>query len=246
MGAAIVSTRILVVNDNADVGFNYAPVLQGLGDITHDVSAFLLNPYHFKLVQFTGGADITPSWYGDTSPKGICSCDTARDEMEAKIFRKAQKTGIKMAGICRGMQFLNVMCGGKMVHHLSGHAGGNHTVKTSCGENSGPFLVNSYHHQMCIPPSDALIIAWSHTKRSDIYIGDGDEEMRWYGPEVEALYIPGERMLGVQWHPEALEESHKGRRFYVELVRDYLEMTVLIFRKKYFGVRDGITRTLQV
>jgi len=245
MGAPIVATRILIVNDHADVGFNYGPLLRSFGEITHDIAAFLLNPYHFKLIQFTGGADVSPCLYGDTSPEGVCMVDAERDEIEKKIFLKAQRTGIKMAGICRGMQFLNVMSGGKMMHHITNHAGPKHLVCTSHKDSAGPFEVNSYHHQMCIPASDAFILAWSHEKRSDIYIGDRDEEMKWYGPEVEAIYVPGDRLVGVQWHPEAMPVGAKGRSFYISLVGDYLEMTALQFRNKY-GVTADVLRYQQV
>jgi GMP synthase-like glutamine amidotransferase len=245
MGAPIVATRVLIVNDNKDVGFNYGPVLNGLGDITHDISAFFLNPYNFKLVQFTGGADVTPSLYGETSPEGWCHANTERDEVEAKIFSKADRCGIKMTGICRGLQFLNVMAGGKMIHHVAGHTGGKHDVSTACETSPGPFEVNSYHHQMCIPPSDAYIIAWSTEKISDVYIGDRDEEMDWYGPEIEALYIPGVRVVGVQWHPEAMQAGAKGRLFYRSFVQDYLEMTAISFRKKYVGASYG-SRAIQI
>jgi len=229
--------RILIVNDHRDLGHSYSPLFSEFGEVTNDIAAFMLNPYHFKLIQFTGGADVTPSYYGDTSPKGLCGCNTARDEEEEKVFWKAYKTGVKMAGICRGLQFINVMAGGKLMHHIDGHSGESHMVSTSQSP-SFYFQVNSAHHQMVIPPNDAFIISWTATKLSDVYIGDKDEETDWYGPEIEGLYIPGFRAVGVQWHPEALGETFHGRKFYTELLKDYLEKTVTEFRNKYTGVKN--------
>ena len=238
-----VANRILIVNDNADCGFNYAPILKDMGEVTHDIGSFMLNPIKFKLVQFTGGADITPELYGDTSPKDLCRFDSERDDMEAKIFKVARQRGVKMVGICRGMQFLNVMAGGKMMHHINGHSNGLHRITTS---QLAPFLesfdTNSYHHQMVIPPRNAHIIAWANEKLSDEYIGDGDEEMDWYGPEIEGIYIPWDKILGVQWHPETYSIEDPCCDFYVSMVRDYLEMSVVPFRKKYLG-EEHVART---
>jgi gamma-glutamyl-gamma-aminobutyrate hydrolase PuuD len=205
-----------------------------MGEVTHDIGSFMLNPIKFKLVQFTGGADITPELYGDTSPKDLCRFDSERDEMEAKIFKAARQRGIKMVGICRGMQFLNVMAGGKMMHHINGHGACNHKI-TTAKEATDTFYANSYHHQMVIPPKEAYIIAWANEKLSHEYIGDEDEEMDWYGPEIEGIYIPWDKILGVQWHPEALSTEDPCCDFYVTMVRDYLELSVVSFRKKYLG-----------
>lgn len=235
--------RILIVNDNADCGFNYAPLLKDLGEIDHNVNSFLLNPYQYKLIQFTGGSDVSPELYGHTSPRGICSVDWARDELESKIFHRARNAGIKMLGICRGMQFLNVMCSGKMIHHVTEHSAGRHSVSVSCSSPPRIFEVNSYHHQMVIPPDDAHIIAWSTEKLSKSYIGDKDEEMKWYGPEVEGIYVPGDRVIGVQWHPEALDVHHAARRFYVSIIKDYLNNHIIEFRKKYVGVEHATRAT---
>lgn len=238
------ANRILIVNDTADVGHPYAPLFQGLGDITHDIDAFMLNPYQFKLIQFTGGADISPSLYGDTSPKHMCSSNNTRDIQEVKLFNKAKQTGAKMMGICRGLQFLNVMAGGKMMHHITGHAMKDHWVGTPSPTFS-TFMVNSYHHQMCIPARGSYIIAWGSEQLSSCYIGDKDEDMTWYGPEVEALFMPAARAVGVQWHPEALDKKHKGRIFYDNLIHDYLTMTSVTFRNLYLG-EDYVHRTASV
>src|SRR3546814_3238996 len=37
-------------------------------------------------------------------------------------FAIARRMHKPMAGICRGGQFLNVMCGGSMIQHVEGHA----------------------------------------------------------------------------------------------------------------------------
>jgi gamma-glutamyl-gamma-aminobutyrate hydrolase PuuD len=222
--------KVLVLNpDNA----SYETLLKDFGEVTRNTTAFILNPKDFKLIQFTGGDDVLPELYGDTSPKNYCMCGD-RDEEETKIFKIATKFSIPMVGICRGTQFLNVMCGGKLIHHLDGHASSQHMVNTSCTSLSlDTFQTNSLHHQMCIPPTDGHIIAWSLEKQSKKYIGDKDEEIYWPGPEVEAIFIPWDKVLGVQWHPEMMMANSIGRNYYKILLADFLKMNMTSFRIKY-------------
>src|SRR3546814_10813812 len=72
------------------------------------------------LVQFTGGADVTPALYGEKNTNSGNS--PARDIEEAGYFAIARRMHKPMAGSCRGGQFLNVMCGGSMLQHVEGHA----------------------------------------------------------------------------------------------------------------------------
>jgi len=175
-----------------------------------------------------------PLYYGDTSPKNYCVVNKKRDELETKIFKIAFKCNIPMAGICRGIQFLNVMCGGKLIHHLDGHESNQHTVDTTAVSTSlRSFITNSLHHQMCIPPMDGTILAWSFSKQSYRYLGDKDEEINWVGPEVEALLIPRCKVFGVQWHPEFMVESSKANSYYRVLLGDFLRMTMKEFEIKY-------------
>ena len=224
--------KVLILNPDNNA---YAPMLKDFGEITNDHAAFILNPKDFKLIQFTGGEDVSPKLYGDTSPKYYCSMsDEKRDKLEGKIFNIAIKFNTPMIGICRGLQFLNVMCGGKLIHHLDGHTSCQHAVDTSCLHTSTTtFTTNSLHHQMCIPPVDGYILAWSLSKQSSKYIGDRDEEVNWPGPEVEALFIPWYKVFGVQWHPEFMVKSSKAYIYYKTLVGDLLKLEMNEFRTKY-------------
>ena len=66
--------KILVLNGNS-----YGAALEGLGVLSFDKKEFMSKPDDFKLVQFTGGEDVSPSFYGDTSPKGLCHNSMHRD-----------------------------------------------------------------------------------------------------------------------------------------------------------------------
>ena len=224
--------KILVLNpDNS----RYNPLLKHLGEVTNDPISFILNPRAFKLVQFTGGEDVSPELYGDISPINYCmSGDGKRDKEEAKIFNLAMQNAIPMAGICRGIQFLNVMCGGKLIHHLDEHGSNQHEVETSSITTVlKSFTTNSLHHQMCIPPTNGYILSWSLEKRSKRYVGDKDKEINWPGPEIEAVFIPWYKVFGVQWHPEMMLSNSKACVYYELLLKDLLDMGMKEFKSKH-------------
>ena len=207
--------KILVVD-----GMSYGLPVETFGKLTDDVIDFMENPSEFRLVMFTGGADVSPELYNHTSPRGECFCNKVRDMREIAIFKHALKNGIKMTGICRGFQFLNVMAGGYMIHHLNGHSGASHDMCTSRGEK---LHVNSLHHQMAVIPKNAYLIGWSDERQSGIYIGDGDKpETTMPEYEVEAAIFPEINAAGVQYHPEMMPEDSSGFRWYEELVEALL------------------------
>lgn len=209
--------------------------IKAFGFLDHQVSVnnrdFFSNPKEYSLVVFTGGEDVAPVFYGEESPHGMCRCNFRRDMIEDAIFKKAVEEKIPMAGICRGLQILNVFAGGKLVHHMTGHAGIVHSVKSSAF--SGDFNVNSFHHQCCIPKSDTNIIAVASPRRSDTYYGDRDEEIDGHVLEVEAMYFPEIDAAGVQWHPEWLSETTNGHIFFKMLVMDLLSKPKEYLINKY-------------
>jgi len=207
----------------------YGEAILGLGRLTDRVQDFFAKPEDFKLVLFTGGSDVTPELYGDTSPHGICRTNPNRDRIETRIFQEALKRGIKMTGICRGAQFINAMSGGRLIHHLVDHAGCAHEVETAQGET---FMTNSLHHQMIIPPADGLIVAWSKDRLSSVYVGRGDEAEEYKGPETEAIVISRTLCCGVQWHPEMMDPKTAGYMYYYNMVKDFLKLDIETFTKR--------------
>ena len=212
--------------------------------VTNDIVPYSIDfeqaPENYGLIMFTGGADVDPSLYGDTSPNGLCGSGISRDLVERRIFIKAVKCGIPMVGICRGIQFLNVMCGGKMMHHLDGHAGGVHFVKTLTDEC---IRVNSFHHQMILPNKDAIVTEWSHTRLSFSYFGYGDKIVSYTGEEIEGAIFPKQKAFGVQYHPEMMLYEQPAVHRFVRMLRNVLEMPWENFVKKYSGGKyDGVAK----
>ena len=219
--------KIFVVN-----GAAYADAIVGLGSIVTSPLKFFRKPEEFSLVLFTGGADVSPELYGDTSPAGMCSDSPIRDAEEKKIFDFAVANDVRCAGICRGVQFINVMSGGKMIHHLEKHAGQDHTTSLLDGT---VIRTNSFHHQMILPPEDAVVIATAEHKLSDLYIGKADRPVEYVGDEIESAIFPNTKTFGVQWHPEWMQPDSAGYKFFFNLVKDAIDMDWDNFMEKHAG-----------
>lgn len=225
--------RILITNNM----LSYGTPIGDLGVLNCSEAHFVQHPEHYKLVLFTGGEDVDPKFYGDTSPKGLCHYNTARDAREKKIFEIAVEAGIKMTGICRGSQFLTAMTGGKLMHDVTGHTGHPHGMIWAKDGGKKVITVNTLHHQMCLPGKGSYIIGWTPEKISRHYIGNGDNRVNYLGVEVEAIVFPKVKAFAVQYHPEMMAPGSDGWRYYHDGVQDLLELTIEEFVEKYRGVK---------
>jgi putative glutamine amidotransferase len=154
-----------------------------------------------------GGPDLQPSTYGEEPHPQLGPTEPRVDAVELALVRAADRRGLPILGICRGMQALNVARGGTLHQHLPDAVGDHlqhrqtehgsvttHRVETAPHSRlrpmfGGPWLeVNSFHHQAVRTLGRGLVAtAWAE---------DGT---------IEAIETPGERMvLGVQWHAEGL------------------------------------------
>jgi GMP synthase-like glutamine amidotransferase len=224
------NNKILVPLD-----ISYGNSITGLGEITDNIASFFKNPKDFKLVLFTGGADVSPTLYDESSPRKMCGSDLNRDRVEIRIFKHAINNNIKIAGICRGMQFINVMAEGRMFHHVSSHAGSIHDIQVANGE---VLEVNSLHHQMCIPGPTTVLVGWAKPSISEIYYGNRDEQVSFNGKEAEIIITPHQNACGVQYHPEIMDKKSCGYKFFYKFIEDFLKMDMGAFIKSYTSKKE--------
>lgn len=155
------------------------------------------------LIQFTGGEDVSPDYYGQM-PHPQTHFNAARDEREAMIFHIARANWKPMAGICRGGQLLNVLCGGTMWQHVDNHSCvDSHNALDI--ETKEEFAATSTHHQMMKPHVTAQIIVTAQESTHREICGNvscAPIAMEIKTPDIEALFYEKNKAFCFQPHPE--------------------------------------------
>ena len=171
------------------------------------------------LICFTGGEDVSPELYGETKHYTTYS-NSVRDGFESKIFNYARKHNIPMVGICRGGQFLNVMCGGKMWQDVDCHAiRGTHTASRLDTDNPTIVNVTSTHHQMMRPTEEAILLLQSNDVHEVRSPGKSNLQLG-----VEAVLYPEEKCLCFQPHPEYGAISAETKELFFEYINKYFNL----------------------
>ena len=67
---------------------------------------------------FTGGHDVSPSFYGETPVPECGRSIPERDTMEKLLLDAALERDMPVLGICRGLQFFNAALGGTLYQDL--------------------------------------------------------------------------------------------------------------------------------
>ena len=153
----------------------------------------------------TGGADYNPLWSGEEPLQALHHINRERDLPELLLTRLAYNRQIPMLGTCRGMQTLALALGGRLTQdiktplkHGQDAEREEPTHSITIQENSilaalygTHTFVNSFHHQaVCHAGSKFRFVAATV---------DGIPEAM-----ESTEHKP---LLGVQWHPEWMEEQ---------------------------------------
>ena len=165
----------------------------------------------------SGGGDINPLFGGDEPSPRLRGINQKRDLPELMITRLAYNRQIPILGICRGIQALAVALGGKVAQDISIQANVKHSQDADRAEQTHSIkiaedsilhslygeekiYVNSFHHQAIKDAGDKFRVV---AKSSDGII----EAME--SSEYKSI-------IGVQWHPECLEDGMPLFRWLVE------------------------------
>lgn len=158
-----------------------------------------LNIYDADLVVFTGGPDVNPALYGQ-NPHLKTRFDLERDERDKLVFEECASLGIPMFGVCRGMQFIHVMMGGKLHQDLDNHQSRHSMVDDL--DKSIVNVVSSVHHQCVAPREDKKMLVVAHVSKSLNKYTDAYSKLLKPTKDIEAIFYPGVCAFGVQGHPE--------------------------------------------
>lgn len=168
-----------------------------------------------NLIQFTGGSDVDPHFYKQKKHSSTTSV-FGRDRAEQLIFKWGLSENIPMAGICRGGQFLNVMCGGNLWQDVNEHSTG-FSHKAQDIKSKEVFDVTSTHHQMMIPTKRGqLVITSNICTRREKFLPSGKllKLTNKTGNDVEAVYYEQYNVFCFQPHPEFSSKKELSGRYF--------------------------------
>ncbi len=171
---------------------------------------------------FCGGGDITPLLFGQEPATNVGKTDITLDLFQIRLMKAVLEAGKPVLAICRGMQVLNVACGGTIyqdinlvdfetINHMQNSISRrdiSHKVifepESKVHKILGSFAyTNSFHHQSIDRIGKGLAVSG--------FTGDAI---------VEAIEMPSHTfVLGVQWHPESMLDCSNMKQLFYALIR---------------------------
>ena len=177
---------------------------------------------HIDGLILSGGGDFNPLWVGEDPSPALGGINKERDLPELLITRLAYNRQIPILGICRGIQTLAMALGGKVMQDIGPKATVKHSQKADRNEpthrvtlkkdstiqslyQTETLMVNSFHHQAVSEPGEKFRVTAASS--------DGLIEA------IESTEFKS--ILGVQWHPECLENGKPLFEWLVAEASDY-------------------------
>ena len=171
---------------------------------------------------FCGGGDITPLLFGQEPATNVGKTDITLDLFQIRLMKAVLTADKPVLAICRGMQVLNVSCGGTIyqdinlvdfdtINHMQNSISRrdiSHKVifepESKVHKILGSFAyTNSFHHQSIDRLGKGLAVSG--------FTGDAS---------VEAIEMPSHTfVLGVQWHPESMLDCSNMKQLFFALIR---------------------------
>jgi putative glutamine amidotransferase len=158
-------------------------------------------------------ADVDPLRYGAARHPETATPDGARERMDFALLDHALEKHKPVLAICYGTQLLNVYMGGSLVQDIPDEVGGpirhdrdedapdsTHPAKIEGGHlakltDAKELIVNSSHHQSVRKAAPKLKVT-AHAPDGIV------EAVEYTGPD--------DWVVGVQWHPERIDDTASG------------------------------------
>lgn len=192
--------EVSYVNYFSKFGITLIPI-PNKSEITGDY----FNQLNIEGLIISGGGDIRPCLYGGkTDREGNYSVE--REKTEKKLIEIATEKNLPILGICRGMEYINIYFGGKLLSKTSKfmknglkHDETRHEVNIVDNEivnilGINKVSVNSFHRfGICDRQLSKQLLPFA-------YAGD---------LSIEGIYHPKMPVTAIMWHPEREKSFHK-------------------------------------
>lgn len=161
-------------------------------------------------LMLTGGEDVDPALYGEPPHAALGVVDADRDRFEMAMVEQALASGLPMLGICRGLQVVNVACGGTLIQDIPSEvpAALNHRVPEPRNVIAHDIWVTrgtklSAILQERVGQDDACPVNSRHHQAVKRLANGFDVSATAPDGIIEAIERRGDVFcLAVQWHPE--------------------------------------------
>ena len=186
---------------------------------------------HIDALILTGGADFNPLWAGEEPSPLLHSVNPERDLPELLITQLAYNRQIPILGICRGMQTMAMALGGKVAQDIAEHF--THDVRRALAEGEFKHFLPLFADKLIQHSQDAprnlatqTVFFDPNSIPAQIFhatslhvnsfhhqaVCSAGSKFRFIAATVDGIPEAMEStehkpLLGVQWHPEWMEEQ---------------------------------------
>lgn len=184
-----------------------------------------------------GGTDVCPASYGETPLDPAWMGDKERDAYEIDLIQRAEKKGMPIFGICRGLQILNVAFGGTMYQDIT-------TQLDDVLIHRDADIYDNNYHGVVIEPGGYLdelymnsehkfINSIHHQSIKDVAPGFRIDARCAEDNVIEAISHtdPDKAIFAVQWHPEWMF-FHKNKGLDPSHLLMYLKSKIDIYKNR--------------
>lgn len=225
-----ITTRNRNAKDDFCLAANYLDAIREVGGVP-----VLLTPGETQIrgllevldgLILSGGGDIDPEVYGGEHHPTVRYVCQERDQFELTLTQAALASDIPILGICRGMQILNVVCGGELYPHVPDHFS---EIEHYSRPDQKPIrhqvqVIGGTRLESITQVSTLSVLSWHHQAIRSVpqawkQAAFSEDEL------IEAMeHRDHPWAVAVQWHPEfSVDEPGHRRLFegFLTAVKEY-------------------------